>query len=147
MFTADSFVFIDDVTAYMNNPRIARYWCANLPFSQDLLISAWKCIITHQNFYLSTELGLNQLIPKTHSHWLTFTDSRVFRNTDSWKNTIFGMKRRWKSHTEIVGTCTHVTNKCSKFTQTTNKCSKFTQTLVSSCMSCPWFPCMNTSYT
>jgi hypothetical protein len=59
-------MFIDDVTAYINNPRIERYWCANLPFSQDLLISAWK---THNinnsskwpNFYLtclSTKLGL-----------------------------------------------------------------------------------------
>jgi hypothetical protein len=49
------------------------------------------------NFHLSTELGLwnllNQLIPKTHSYWSTFTENRVFHNTDSSKKDDVSMEK------------------------------------------------------
>jgi hypothetical protein len=51
MFTADSFMFIDDVTAYTIPPE----WCANLPFGQDLpyRFRRGKCIIAHRNGQIS----------------------------------------------------------------------------------------------
>jgi hypothetical protein len=45
-------------------------------------------------FYKYRSPTLFSIIPKTHSHWSTFTDSSVFHNTDSSKKTISA----WKNH-------------------------------------------------